>query len=113
MPLHVRIDREIAILSNFARLMNDPRYIDAGAEVRALLDQGSREFIIELSGVRETGPAVIGLLTTLTRQIRRHGGEVVLAKPGPAMEQYIERMRMDSYWDIFPSVVEATGYFRR
>ena len=39
MSLNIRIDGDIAILSNFARLMNDPRYVDARMDLRDLLDQ--------------------------------------------------------------------------
>ena len=32
MPLNIRTDGDIVILSNFGRLMNDPRYIDASRD---------------------------------------------------------------------------------
>ena len=52
MALNIRFDGDVAILSNFARLMNDPRYVDAARDVQDLLDQGYRQYIIELTGVR-------------------------------------------------------------
>src|SRR5262245_7378161 len=79
MPLNIRNDGDVVVLSNFARLMNDPRYVDAGRDVRDLLDQGRRHFILDLGGVRETGSSFLGVLMTLTRQIRQHRGEAVLA----------------------------------
>ncbi|HKM54456.1 MAG TPA: anti-sigma factor antagonist, partial [Isosphaeraceae bacterium] len=81
MALNVRLDGDIAILSNFARLMNDPAYVDAARDVRELLDQGIRNFILELAGVREIGDSFLGLLMTITREIRRAGGEAVIAHP--------------------------------
>jgi|SRR5579883_1610165 len=113
MPINVRVDGDVVILSNIGRLMNDPRYVDAGRDVKELLDQGHCLFILELAGVRETGTTVIGLLTTLTRQVRQRGGELVLAKVGPALEEFIEAMRMDTYWDLFASVDEAKEYLLR
>ena len=62
MALNIRLDGSVAILSNFARLMNDPRYIDAASDVHDLLDQGIRGFVIELAGVKETGSAFLGVL---------------------------------------------------
>ncbi len=87
--------------------MNDPRHFDAGLEVRDLLDQGVRKFILEMANVRELGGTALGLLVTLTRQIRQAGGQVVLARPGRAVIASIESMRMDDYWDTAASVEEA------
>jgi anti-sigma B factor antagonist len=113
MPLNIRIDGNVVILSNFARLMNDPRYVDAGRDLRDLLDQGYRNFILDLGGVRQTGSSFLGVLMTLTRQIQQHGGEAVLAHVGRDSEDFLGMMLMDDYWDTFPSVEQATEFFRR
>jgi anti-sigma B factor antagonist len=113
MPVNIRMDGDIAILSNFARLMNDPRYFDAVKDVNEVLDQGLRKFVLDLGGVREIGESGLGLLTTLTRQIRKSGGEVVVANMHKSMNQYMEEMRMDTYWEMFESIEEAKAYFGR
>ena len=113
MPLHVRFDDDIAILSNVGRLMNDPRYFDAGREVADLLAQGFRAFIIELRGVGETGAPLLGLLMTMTRQIRQLGGDVVLAGVSRSMEKFLDEMRMDEFWEIYRGVGDAMGHFSR
>src|SRR5436190_632837 len=104
MPINIRLDDDVAVLSNFGRLLNDPRHFDASRDVREMLDQGCRKFVLELGGIREMGPTAIGLLTTLTRLIRQHGGEAALAHPSRDTEKYINMMQMDAYWDIFESV---------
>jgi anti-sigma B factor antagonist len=113
MAMNVRIDDGVAILSNIGRLMNDPRHFDAGRDVEELLDQGVRSFIIELREVGSLGPAGLGLLTTLTRTVRRDGGELILAGVRPALEKHFEEMGMDTYWEIFPGVAEAKSFFER
>jgi anti-sigma B factor antagonist len=113
MALNIRFDGPIAILSNFARLMNDPRYVDAARDVEELLDQGHHNFILELAGVRETGSSFLGVLVTITREIRQRGGEAVLARPSKDVEKYLTMMQMDEYWDIFGSVEEAGKFFNR
>lgn len=112
MALNVRFEGEVAILSNVARTMNDPRYHDAEADLRALLDQGYRRFVVELRGIRDTGSTLIGLLITLTRQARRDRGEVVLAGPSKAMAESIRTMQLDDFWDVFDTVEEARAFFR-
>ena len=111
MPLNIRVDRDVVILSNLARLMNDPRYVDASRDTRDMLDQGFRKFILELRGVREVGSSFLGLLITITRQVRQHGGEIVLADLSQDMEKFFNDMRMDDYWDVFATVEAASRFF--
>ncbi len=113
MAIHVRFEGEVAVLSGIARLMNDPRHFDAGRDVGELIDQGYLRFVLELGNVRETGPTVLGLLTTLTRTIRRASGEAVLANVSPPMEKFLDEMRMDAYWDVFDDVEEAVAFLAR
>jgi anti-sigma B factor antagonist len=110
MAINIRFAEDVAVLSNFGRLMNDPRHFDAARDVRELLDQGYRRFVLEVGGVRETGSTVLGLLTTLTRQVRREGGEAVLANVSPPLEKYLDLMRMDAYWDLFDDAEEAAKF---
>jgi anti-sigma B factor antagonist len=111
MPLIIEVDGNVVVLSNFGRLMNDPRYVDASRDVSEMLDQGLTNFILDLDNVRETGDSFLGLLMTITRRIRQHDGEVVLARLNPHMEKFIEMMQMDDYWDIFKTVAEAKAFF--
>jgi anti-anti-sigma regulatory factor len=113
MSVNVRFDGDVVVLSNFARLMNDPRYVDASRDLGDLLERGSRQFVIDLTGVRETGASFLGLLMTLTRRIRQQRGEVVLAHPSREMEAFLlGEMQMEEYWDILPSVQEAVEFYR-
>jgi anti-anti-sigma factor len=111
MPVSIRVDGDVVILSNFGKLMNDPRYVDASRDVREMLEQGFTKFILDLGGVREVGSSFLGLLITMTRQIRQHRGEVALAHLSQNMESFIDMMRLDDHWDIFPTVEEARGFF--
>ena len=111
MPINIRFDGEVVILSNFGRLLNDPRHFDASRDVRAVLEQGHRKFVLDLIGLRDIGSAGLGLLTTLTRLIRQHDGDAVLADLGPATRTFLDEMRMDSYWEMFEDVAQARAYY--
>jgi anti-sigma B factor antagonist len=114
MPVNIRIDVDVVIVSNFGRLMNDPRYVDASEDIGDLLDEGYRNFILDLSAVRETGATFLGLLMTITRRIRRSGGEAVLANLTRQMDEFLlNEMQMEEFWDVFPSVQEGIAFFRR
>jgi anti-sigma B factor antagonist len=111
--LNVRFDGEVAILSNFGGLLNDPRHFDTSRNVRNILDQGYRKFVFELAGIREMGSTAFGLLMTLTRQIQRGEGEAVLARLSRETKRAIEEMQLDDFWEIFDEVEDAMEYFRQ
>lgn len=113
MPLNIRVERGVTVLSNFGRLMNDPRHFDAAGEVADRMDLGEREFVMEMSGVHETGASFLGLLMTITRDVRRRGGEVVIARPSPAIRGLVLDMRLDDFWDVFDTLDEAVAFYRR
>jgi anti-sigma B factor antagonist len=112
MPIQTRIDGDLVVLSNLGRLMDDPRHFDAARDVQALLDEGHRAFVIELGHVRELGTSALGLLVTLTRLVRRHDGEVVLARLTPELDDWLDSMKLDDYWDRYDSVDEAAEALR-
>lgn len=112
MPINVRYENELVILSNFGPLMNDPRHVDASKDVREELDEGRRKFVMDLGGVRDLGSAGLGLLMTLTRLIRRFDGDAVLVNLSVDSEKLLDEMRMDTYWEIFPNVVEAKQFYQ-
>jgi anti-sigma B factor antagonist len=112
MLLHIRVDGDVVVLSNIGHLMNDPRYTSAGQDVQELLAQGFKNFILELADTRESGPPLLGLLMTLTREVRRSGGEVVLARLNRGLERYVEMMQMDEFWEVFATVNDAKEFFQ-
>lgn len=112
MPVNILIEGDVVVLSNFERLMNDPRYVDAGRDIQELLEQGRKKFVLDLGGVRETGSSFLGLLMTITRRIQRRGGEVVLGHLSQQVEELLETMQMEDFWDVFPSIKEAVESFR-
>ena len=50
---------------------------------------------------------------TITRLIRQHEGDAVLANLRPETAKLLDEMRMDSYWEMFKDVEEAKSYFDR
>jgi anti-anti-sigma factor len=112
MAVNILINSDVVVLSNFNRIMNDPRYVDAGRDIEELLEQGHRQFVMDLGGVHETGSSFLGLLMTITRRIQRRGGDTVMAHLSRQMEEFLETMQMDGFWDVYPTVSEAVASFR-
>ena len=113
MPINILIEGDVVVLSNFSRLMNDPRYVDAGADIQDVLEQGYQNFVLDLGNVRETGSSFLGLLMTITRRIQRRGGDVALAHLSREVEHLLDTMQMEDFWDVFPNVKDAIESFRQ
>jgi anti-anti-sigma factor len=113
MPINILIEGDVVVLSNFSRLMNDPRYVDAGQDIQDVLEQGYQKFVLDLGNVRETGSSFLGLLMTITRRIQRRSGDVVLAHLSREVEELLETMQMEDFWDVFPGVKGAIESFRQ
>jgi anti-sigma B factor antagonist len=107
MAINVRVDGDVVVLSNIGRLMNDPRHFDAGRDVEDLLDRDYRKFAIELRGVHEIGASGLGLLMTITRLVRRRGGDVVLVAPSRGVGRLIEEWQMDTIWERVDGLDDA------
>jgi anti-sigma B factor antagonist len=107
MAINARIDDRVVVLSGFGRLMNDPKHFDASQTVRALLDEGHRAFVFDLTGLPDLGSSALGLLTTLTRLIRHYDGDAVVAHASHRVGVTLDEMRMDAYWETFDTVEEA------
>lgn len=113
MAVHIRVESDVVIVSNFGRLMDDPRHFDAVKDVGEMIAEGFRKFALELKGVNEMGDSGMGLLITLTREIRKESGEVVLISPSRSMQRILADMHLEDYWDIVPHIAAATEYFAR
>lgn len=113
MGIRIRFVGEVAVLSDLGRLMNDPKYFDVIREIHDLIDEGFLRFVMEMNDVREIGPTVFGLLTTMTRKIRQEDGEMVLAELSPPIVRYLDEMQMDGYWDVFEDAEAAIAFLER
>jgi anti-anti-sigma regulatory factor len=112
MVLHIRrVGDDSVVLSNLARLMNDPRYTSAGDVIGEEIAAGRSRWVLELADVRDAGAPFLGVLMTLTRRIRQAGAEVVLAHVSRPLEHALQEMQLDDFWDSYGSVEEALGSF--
>jgi anti-anti-sigma regulatory factor len=97
MVIRGRFVGDVAVLSNFGGLLNDPRHFDASRDVAEMLDDGYRKFVCELAGLHELHSAALGLLVTLTRLIRNAGGEAVLARVSKDTQKSLVEMQLEEH----------------
>jgi anti-anti-sigma regulatory factor len=113
MHLDIMIQGDVVILSNFRRLLDNPSCADTGRDIQELLEPGHQKFILDLGGVGETRSSFLGLLLSISQRIQWRGGEVVMAGLSGQMEEFLARMQMDNFWNVFPSIKDAVQSFRK
>ena len=114
MALNIRLDGDVAILSNFATADERPQI--RRCRPRRPASCSIRECATSSSSwpeSRRPATSFLGVLMTITREIRRAGGEAVLAHPSRDVEKHLAMMQMDDYWDVFGTVDEAKEFFQR
>ncbi len=113
MLLSVRREGDVAVLGNFGGMLNDPRHFDVSRDLRELMREGTRHFVLEMANIREIGETALGLMVTITRLVHQEHGTIVLAKPARGVMAFLDEMQMDDYWDVFDTTEEAIASFRR
>jgi len=57
---------------------------------------GSGSFIIDVSGLKYVNSAGVGALAALQRRLRKHGDNLVIRDPQPAIERLLRVTRLDT-----------------
>jgi anti-sigma B factor antagonist len=69
----------------------------------AIVD-GSRTFVIDLSGVRYISSSGIGLLITMLTKMRNVGGEVYLTEPSEHVKKLLIITKLNNIFTVFDSL---------
>lgn len=79
--------------------------------VRALLAEGHRKFVVDLSGLRWLDSAGLGGVAGAYTAAVRHGGALVLASPPPAIRILLDQTKLSTIIAVHGSEPEAIASF--
>jgi anti-sigma B factor antagonist len=82
-------------------------------EVQKLLEQGSREFVINLAEVPYVDSFGLGQLITILTSIQRAGGKMTLLWPTPQVLKLFELSKLDTVFTIWNEEHHAVGVRNR
>ncbi len=75
------------------------------------LEEGSRKFLIDFSGTGYIDSSGLGVLVSLSKKIREHGGELRLANLNDDLRSLFELTKLDTLFQISKSREEAQASF--
>lgn len=92
--------------------------IEVAADFRgrllSLIDQGNRQLVVDLEGVRFIDSSGLGALVSALKTIKRTdgAGDVRLARPQPAVVSLLAVIRLNRVFSSYPSVEQAVQSFQ-
>lgn len=102
-PFVQRIDDEL-IFSNRQALKQ--RVLD-------LLDQGERKFVLDFSGCGYIDSSGCGVLVSISKEVRKRGGELVIAGLNDDLRILFELTKMDAMFSLADSVLVALRHLEK
>lgn len=96
-------------------------YGTAGANERLLsrealkkkLENSPRRVIVDLSGLKEEeNPYILGILSTMKKEVQILGGSIRLCSLKPKLFHYFQEHRIDEIFDIYRAMDQAKRSFK-
>lgn len=75
--------------------------------VLAALDDGARRFVIDFARTAYIDSSGLGVLISLSKEVRRAGGDLRLASLSEDLQNLFELTRLDTFFRISDSLEEA------
>ena len=71
------------------------------------LEEGTQQFVIDLSELQHINSSGLGVLITLLTKARKVGGEVILANPSEYIQNLLLITKLNTIFKIYQSEAEA------
>ena len=111
----MRVDEEqagdVSILTIVGDL--DARTLpDANEKLDSLLEVLRIRLVLDLSGMEVVTSTGVSFLIDAAKRTRELGGDVVLSNPPRLLKGTLKSLKIDDYFEVFPTHEEAVRYFR-
>ena len=101
----------VTVLDVRGRLIGEPANCDRFHELfRSLLDDGEKNFVVNLDGSEWADSRGIGMLIGAYTSARRSGGDLVLTRVSDRTANILRVTRLDLIFKSFASVEDAVKY---
>ena len=81
-----------------------------GADLMAMIENGTRKLVLDLGKVKYAGSAALGMLLGLSSELNSRGGKLILAKPDH-LEPLLKVTRARGMFTIAPDAMSAMEMF--
>ncbi len=79
-------------------------------QLNAFIEAGARKLVFNLSGLRFTHSAGLGLMIKTHRRLGDDGGKLVFSEPSKFFTSMISAVGLDNLFEAFPTDAEATAH---
>jgi anti-anti-sigma factor len=70
------------------------------SELKALLDQGIKDLVIDLASVEMVDSVGLGVLIATHNSLRQAGGQLTVSNPSPDLQSLFRTMRLDKHFRV-------------
>ncbi len=102
-------DQQIGVYQLLGNLIGEKDGIPITDSFSEKLDEGIKNFVIDLGDLQHINSSGLGVLITLLTKARKTGGEVVLANPSDYIGNLLLITKLNTIFQIFPTREEAVS----
>ena len=102
----------LAILEMAGKLVDKVEAIEVRVEIDEILEEGTSQFIIDLSELEYMNSTGLNILINLMNKARNEGGEAIVVGAKPRITSLFEVTKLNSVFMMKESRAEAESYFK-
>lgn len=111
MKVKTRMEGDVAVISVSGKLMGGPESDALRNEVKNLIDDGSRKFVVNLKGVPWINSTGLGALMAVYTSIQRSEGVLKLCHVSDRIQSLFMITKLLTIFDTYPTEDEAIESF--
>ena len=111
MKVKTRMEGDVAIISVSGKLMGGPESDTLRNEIKNLIDDGSKKFVVDLKGVPWINSTGLGALMAVYTSIQRSEGVLKLCHVSDRIQSLFMITKLLTIFDTYPSENEAVESF--
>ncbi len=111
MKVKTQMENDIAIVHVSGKLMGGPESENLRNEIKRLLDEGSKKFIINLKGVPWINSTGLGALMAVYTSVQRSEGVLKLCHVSDRIQSLFMITKLLTIFDTYPTEKEAIESF--
>ncbi len=111
MKVKTRMEGDVAIISVSGKLMGGPESDTLRNEIKNLIDDGSKKFVVDLKGVPWINSTGLGALMAVYTSIQRSEGVLKLCHVSDRIQSLFMITKLLTIFDTYPTENEAIESF--
>jgi anti-sigma B factor antagonist len=103
---------QVVVYQLEGNLIGETDGINITESLSEFLDNGEKNFVIDLEGLQHINSSGLGVLITLLTKARKVGGEVVLANPSAYIKNLLLITKLNTIFKIHPNQEQALEAYK-